>query len=262
MDLDRHSRRRRTWRGAPNTGVSPAQRYQERGSLRPYRLARQCGLAMALMASFSMLSCAASTTPGPVDACTITQTSPIRNFCEVKPGVLWRGAKPDPQGAAWLVAQGVRTIVNLELVNEDDSAFRQATVADQGRHEIGLFRLRDSELAPIMPTALEDNRIAWFLAIVDQQPKPVYVHCREGQNRTGVMVAAYRVIVEGVSAEQAIEEMRRYHGIWFSTSARYIRALSPRRIDAIRRKAKARQSHAKEDAQVVCAKGTCTVTDR
>ncbi|WP_295449821.1 dual specificity protein phosphatase family protein [uncultured Thiodictyon sp.] len=260
MDLDRHSRQRRTWRVAPNTGVTPPRRH-ERESLRLFSMARQSSLAMVLLWSLSILSCAAPATPGAVDACTIEHTSPIRNFCAVRPGVLWRGAKPDQQGAAWLIAQGVRTIVNLELVNEDDSAFRRANVADQGFHEVRLFRLRDSELAPIMPTALEDNRVAWFLSIVDQQPQPVYVHCREGQNRTGVMVAAYRVIVEGVSAERAIEEMRRYHGMWFDTSARYIRALSPQRIDGIRRQAKARQSHAKEDARVVCAKGTCTVAD-
>ena len=44
--------------------------------------------------------------------------SPIENFARVD-DVLWRGARPDAAGAAWLVAQGVRTIINLELLHGD-----------------------------------------------------------------------------------------------------------------------------------------------
>jgi hypothetical protein len=160
------------------------------------------------------------------------------------------------------MAHGVRTVVNLELLNEDEQAFRQAAGADTADREIGLFRLRDSELTPKMAPTLEDNRIAWFLAIVSQQPKPIYVHCRDGQNRTGVMVAAYRMIEQGVSPDQAIKDMKGYDGYWFDSSARYLRGLTPQRIAAIRQAAKENASATKEDARVVCAKGACSVTDR
>jgi len=55
------------------------------------------------------------------------------------------------------------------------------------------------------------------------------------------MVAAYRVIVEGLSRDAAIAEMRRYQGIWFKADSAYIRSLSSepasrsaakRRVDA------------------------------
>ena len=41
---------------------------------------------------------------------------------------------------------------------------------------------------------------------------------RYGENRTGVMVAAYRVLIEGVRNEEAIEEMRPYQGLWFKVN--------------------------------------------
>ena len=51
----------------------------------------------------------------------------IQNFCVVTPNVLWRGARPDKDGAAWLIQHGVRTIVNLELIHDDKSVLGQAT---------------------------------------------------------------------------------------------------------------------------------------
>jgi hypothetical protein len=37
------------------------------------------------------------------------------------------------------------------------------------------------------------------------------VHCREGVDRTGVMVAVYRVAIDGWSTDQAIDEMKAFH---------------------------------------------------
>ncbi|MFS8084260.1 MAG: fused DSP-PTPase phosphatase/NAD kinase-like protein, partial [Acidobacteriota bacterium] len=145
-------------------------------------------------------------------ACLNDLGSGIKNFCVVTPNLLWRGARPDSEGAAWLIQQRVRTIVNLELFLDDKHAFDQAIVGNAGNYNLGYFRVRDWEPLVIFESSVADDHVAHFLAIVSQQPKPVYVHCRSGANRTGVMVAAYRVLVEGASAEKAIEEMRLYRG--------------------------------------------------
>ena len=63
----------------------------------------------------------------------------------VTPDVLWRGARPDKDGAAWLIQQGVRTIVNLELILDDKRTFVHATVDDANNYEVGYFRIRDWE---------------------------------------------------------------------------------------------------------------------
>jgi protein tyrosine phosphatase len=42
---------------------------------------------------------------------------------------------------------------------------------------------------------------------LETQPKPVFVHCRSGRNRTGVMIAAYRVF-NGMSNEDAIADCK------------------------------------------------------
>ena len=136
-----------------------------------------------------MCSCASASKQSVAGACSNNLGSAIKNFCVVTPNVLWRGARPDKDGAAWLIQQGVRTIVNLELILDDKGAFGQATVDDANNYEVGYFRIHDWEPLRILAPSVVDDHVAHFLAIVSQQPKPVYVHCRYGENRTGVMIA-------------------------------------------------------------------------
>jgi len=212
---------------------------------------------MLLIGSFP-----SSSTPMAPAACPDDLGSPIPNFCVVTPNVMWRGAKPAQDGAAWLIQRRVRTIVNLELLHDDRRAFGQAKLSNSGRYEAGYFRISDWEPNAVIAPALLDDHVAHFLAVVDDQPKPVYVHCRSGQNRTGVMVAAYRVIVEGASVDEAIEEMRRYRGIWFKADSVYIRSLSPERREEIRRKAAAWIPKLERDSRIVCEYGKCDVSKR
>ena len=201
-----------------------------------------------------------SSMPAAPTACTNDLGSPIPNFCVVTPNVLWRGAKPAQDGAAWLIQHGVRTIVNLELLHDDRRAFGEARPTSAGRYELAYFRISDWEANAVLAPALLDEHVAHFLAVVDKQAKPVYVHCRSGQNRTGVMVAAYRVIVEGLSRDAAIAEMRRYQGIWFKADSAYIRSLSSERREEIRRKAAAWRPKLKRDSRIICEKGKCRVS--
>ena len=71
------------------------------------------------------------------------------------------------------------------------------------------------------------------------------------------MVAAYRVIVEGVSADEAIEEMGRYRGNWFKAGSGYIRGLSPERREEIRRRAAEWIPKLQRDSRIVCENGKC-----
>src|SRR5882762_5801250 len=210
---------------------------------------------------FALLTGFPSTSmPAAPAACANDLGSPIPNFCVVTANVLWRGAKPAQDGAAWLIQRGVRTIVNLELLHDDRRVFAEARLASARRYELAYFRIADWEPNAVLDPALLDDHVARFLAVVDKQPKPVYVHCRSGQNRTGVMVAAYRVIVEGLSRDAAIAEMRRYQGIWFKADSAYIRSLSSERRDEIRRKAAAWMPKLKRDSRIICEKGKCRVS--
>jgi len=234
----------------PATSAAP----NDRG--RGYRFA--LALSLVLLTS----SCTHSLKQSVAGACSATLNSRILNFCVVTPEVLWRGGKPDKSGAAWLMQQGVRTIVNLELIRDDKSAFAGARIANTGKYQADYFRIHDWQPLSRLAPSLLDDHVAHFLAIVSQQPKPIYVHCLVGLDRSGVMIAAYRVLVEGAGTEQAIEEMGRYRPPWFAANAKYIRGLVPERREQIRRKMLQWIPRLKRDAHIVCESGTCVVADR
>ena len=218
--------------------------------------------ALVVLFTVVVSACTYATKQSVVGACPKTADSGILNFCEVTPGVLWRGGTLDPHGAAWLMQHGVRTIVNLELARDDRHAFSTATITDAGVYEADYFRLRDWQpLARWAPSILDDH-IAHFLAIVSERPQPVYVHCLFGMDRTGVMIAAYRMLVEGVATETAIEEMRAYQAPWFGANAKYIRGLVPERRKQIRQRTQQWIARLKPNARISCQHGRCVVADQ
>jgi len=54
----------------------------------------------------------------------------------------------------------------------------------------------------------QDSLLATLRTLTDPQAGPVLVHCMQGADRTGVVVAAYRVVAQGWPKEEAIREMR------------------------------------------------------
>ena len=66
---------------------------------------------------------------------------------------------------------------------------------------------------------MHEEDIVRFLRIVtDKNRQPVFVHCLHGADRTGTMCAAYRVVVDGWTKQQAIDEMTKggygFHPVW------------------------------------------------
>jgi protein tyrosine/serine phosphatase len=84
----------------------------------------------------------------------------------------------------------------------------------------------------------EDEDVLRFLRIVtDTNRAPVFVHCLHGSDRTGTMIAIYRMAVENWSKEAAIEEMTRggfgFHRVWRNL-VKYLRALD---VEDLKRRA-------------------------
>ena len=189
-------------------------------------------------------------------ACSDDLDSPIRNFCVVAPGILWRGERPTTADAKWLLEHRVGTVVSLQL--DDERAFEALAPARGFTHTIDYFHVSGFDPIEIVIHSGLDSHVAHFLAILREAPKPVYVHCRAGVDRTGVVAAAYRVLIEGVNPEQAIAEMGRFHSPWQRFDARYIRSLSGARRTELLDKVAGWESELQPNARIECLQGRCT----
>lgn len=122
----------------------------------------------------------------------------IPNFGEVT-SELYRGGQPTLQGLRTLAKMGVNTIVDVRL-----------TGADKERQEANQLGMQFVAL-PWHCLSPKDEVFARFLKLLqDNQRKKVFVHCRYGDDRTGMMIAAYRMAVQGWTPKEAEKEMSRF----------------------------------------------------
>jgi hypothetical protein len=137
----------------------------------------------------------------------------LQNFYQVDSGV-YRAQQPATDALQQLQAgqlltptgQAFATIVSLRTTPSD-----QPLLAPNSQTRL-------IEL-PLDTWSVSDAQILQFLTLAtDPKRQPLLVHCRHGADRTGTMVAAYRVVVQGWSKDEALAEMQEggfgYHPIW------------------------------------------------
>jgi len=187
-------------------------------------------------------------------ACLDDLSSPIRNFCVVVPGVLWRGERPTRADAKWLLEQRVGSVLSVQV--DSLQSFEAVAPPQDFAHSVPYFQMRGFNPLQILTRSELDEHIALYLAIVQEAPKPIYVHCRAGVDRTGVLTAAYRVLIEGASAREAIAEMARFQSPWQRIDARYVRTISEHRTEILSQ-VEALRSRLRPDARITCSQGKC-----
>ncbi len=109
----------------------------------------------------------------------------------------YRGALPTGAGFEALKKLGIRTIVDLHGFGKDEDYVKGIKSS-----EFKYFQVLLTDKPPSPET------VDRFLSIVnDSNNQPVYVHCKRGKTRTGVMLAVYRMRCEGWTNEDAFNEM-------------------------------------------------------
>lgn len=132
--------------------------------------------------------------------------APAPRFDCVEAGVLYRSGQPGADALQVLMDRyGIKTIVNLrsnEKVRRDPLGRQEIQFAH--KNGIKLFILPYGDPSPGV-------QAEEFLQIVkDPANQPVLVHCAAGKERSGVMVAVYRMRVNHWSPARAIQEMTTY----------------------------------------------------
>lgn len=133
---------------------------------------------------------------------------------------LARGARPGPEGIKALRARGFRTVIDFSGT-KGEPALAEA----EGLEHVSLPITAHLWSSP--PTDEQVRR--FFEVVLDPARRPVFIHCKLGEDRTGMMAALYRIEVQGWQPAGAIEEMRMlgYHD-WYNDLVNYVRDYKPR----------------------------------
>jgi protein tyrosine phosphatase (PTP) superfamily phosphohydrolase (DUF442 family) len=125
----------------------------------------------------------------------------VPNFHKVNDG-LYRGGQPSHEGLESLAKLGIKTVVDLRVpVGPSDR--EKSLVESFGMHYVHI-PLHGGET----PTQADIDRS--FSILLDSSQWPVFVHCREGKDRTGMIVACYRISRDGWTNIRALAEAKSY----------------------------------------------------
>jgi protein tyrosine/serine phosphatase len=105
---------------------------------------------------------------------------------------LYRSEQPSLEGFNVIDSMKIGPVLNLRNIVSDRFRARQSNVQ--------LHRVK------INPWRISYEDIVNALKVIRDAEKPVLVHCLHGSDRTGAVVAAYRMVFEGWSKEAAIKE--------------------------------------------------------
>lgn len=125
----------------------------------------------------------------------------VRNFAQVNDH-LYRGGEPTLVGLGELGAMGVKVDIDLRVAAEGTETEKKAA-EKLGMKYINIPFPRMS--AP--PDALV-RRV--LLLLTGSNTDAVFIHCRRGKDRTGTVVACYRIQHDGWANQRALTEAKHY----------------------------------------------------
>ena len=120
----------------------------------------------------------------------------IPNFGQVTP-TLYRGGQPSAEGFEKLAHMGIDIVVDTGRSKRDETLIKN----------LGMAYVSLPWYCPFP----KDEVFERFIKITRKNPdKKIFVHCRLGDDRTGMMIAAYRMGQQGWTAKEAMQEMHEF----------------------------------------------------
>jgi tyrosine-protein phosphatase SIW14 len=144
----------------------------------------------------------------------------VENWYRVSPD-LHRCAQPTQKGLQELAHFGIQSIVNLRKYHSDQTAIAGTSLS--------LIEV------PVGAGNLTYDQLVAALKAVAAAAKPTCVHCWHGSDRTGAVIAAWRIAVEGWTPAEALDEMVAGgygHSVWFTNLRELIGGLDADRLRA------------------------------
>src|SRR4051794_21540897 len=160
-----------------------------------------------MLASLALCACAGTATTTDTVTESVSGTT-IPSFAMVGAG-LYRGGHPDDAGLAYLQQIGVKTIVDLEIGDFIEAWPWDITHEQKSAGALGFDFVRQP-MSAFTPFVNDDAMNTTLAILADSSRQPIFVHCKHGQDRTGLVIGLERVFNEGWEPADAYQEMLDY----------------------------------------------------
>lgn len=183
--------------------------YPENNAMNPFK---NTGLLFLLAVSITACSTKPLHGPRPSDWAVKQSHTPFHNFYKLNERI-YRSEKPSPKDFQYVQQAGIQSVLDLRLQHKDVQAANGLA--------LHLYHV------PMKSKYISDQMIIDAMKIIKDAPKPLLIHCAHGSDRTGVVIAMYRILFQGWTKNAAIQEMQQggYHFHWIHKNlVRYIQS--------------------------------------
>jgi tyrosine-protein phosphatase SIW14 len=137
----------------------------------------------------------------------------LPNFQKVNNNV-YRGGQPSDDGLRKLAGMGVKTILDLRRTNEHDTEAEARLVQSLGMRYVNVPM--DGIVSPT------DEQIFKTLSLLSAPSAgPVFIHCKRGADRTGTVMACYRMTYDNWDTKRAVKEAKSLGMSWTQIGMKY-----------------------------------------
>jgi uncharacterized protein (TIGR01244 family) len=134
----------------------------------------------------------------------IADVSGVPNFHQVDDHV-YRGGQPAAEAWPGLARLGVKTVIDLRREDEHSTAAEAQAVSAAGMKYVNV-----PMKGVVAPT---DGQIQTILQLLNSG-EPIFVHCKRGSDRTGAVIACYRISHHQWDHKRALGEAKSFGMAW------------------------------------------------
>ena len=142
---------------------------------------------------------------------TDTASKNLPNFHKVNEN-LYRGGQPKNDGFAELKKLGIATVIDLR--DDDENSQKEKKLVETAGMRFINFPLGNWN----RPDKSGIDNILNSINLTENQP--VFVHCKRGSDRTGTIIAVYRMTGNGWTAKEAGDEAEKFGIGWWQFGMR------------------------------------------
>jgi len=121
------------------------------------------------------------------------ETSLFNNLYKLNDS-LYRSEQPDSLDKELLQQLGIKSILNLRRYHIDEDFL--------GKNHFSLYHVK------MFAFCITNKKIADAMQVIVSAPKPLLIHCKHGSDRTGAVIAMYRILFGNWTKQEALDELK------------------------------------------------------